>query len=47
VIPAIILVGATEEKRRSYILGFAKRFGYRTEFELSIRRIEESSPDSI
>ncbi|MFW9963179.1 MAG: hypothetical protein ACFFCX_06435 [Candidatus Sifarchaeia archaeon] len=47
VIPAIILVGATEEKRRSYILGFAKRFGFRTEFELSIRRIEESSPDSI
>jgi hypothetical protein len=47
VIPAIILVGATEGKRRSYILGFARRFGFKTEFELSIRRIEESSLDSI
>ncbi len=42
VIPAIILVGATEGRRRRYILGFAKRFGFRTEFELSIRRIEEN-----
>ncbi|MFW9909888.1 MAG: hypothetical protein ACFFEF_15075 [Candidatus Thorarchaeota archaeon] len=42
VVPAIILVGATEGKRRSYILGFAERFGFKTEFELSIRRIEDS-----
>jgi hypothetical protein len=42
VIPAIIVVSATEGKRRSYILGFAERFGFRTEFELNIRRIEDS-----
>ncbi|MFX1561361.1 MAG: hypothetical protein ACFFBL_12295 [Promethearchaeota archaeon] len=43
VIPAIILVGATEGRRQRYILGFAERFGIKTEFELSIRRIEDSS----
>ncbi|MFW9795060.1 MAG: hypothetical protein ACFFEE_12200 [Candidatus Thorarchaeota archaeon] len=43
VIPAIILVGATEGRRRRYILGYAKRFGIKTEFELNIRRIEDSS----
>ncbi len=42
VIPAIIVVGATEGRRRSYILGFAERFGIRTEFELNIRRIMET-----
>jgi len=42
VIPAIIVVGATEGRRRSYILKFAERFGIRTEFELNIRRIMET-----
>ncbi|MFX0107970.1 MAG: hypothetical protein ACFE7R_06790 [Candidatus Hodarchaeota archaeon] len=46
VIPAIIVVGATEGKRRNYILGFAERFGIRTEFELNIRRIDDYSPSS-
>lgn len=45
VIPAIILVGATEGKRRRYILGFAERFGIKTEFELNIRRIESSEAE--
>ncbi len=43
VIPAVILVGVTVGKRKSYILGYAKRIGIRTEFELNIRRIEETS----
>ncbi|MFW9787899.1 MAG: hypothetical protein ACFFE2_15460 [Candidatus Thorarchaeota archaeon] len=43
VIPAIILVAATEGKRRNYILGFAERFGIKKEFDLSIRRIGNSS----
>jgi len=43
VFPAILIVGVTETRRRDYILGFAKRFGFRTEFELQIRRIEEHS----
>ena len=42
VIPAIILVGATEGRRRSYILGFAKRFGIKNEFELTVNIYEDS-----
>ena len=43
VIPAIILVGATEGMRRNYITGFAERFGIKTEYEVHIRRLEEQS----
>ncbi|MFW9805982.1 MAG: hypothetical protein ACFFFK_04575 [Candidatus Thorarchaeota archaeon] len=40
VIPAMMLVAGTEGRRRNYILGFAQRYGIKTEFELNIRRIE-------
>jgi len=43
VIPASILVGVTEVRRRSFIIGYAKRIGIRNEFELNVRRIEEIS----
>ncbi|MFX1370060.1 MAG: hypothetical protein ACFFAY_15815 [Promethearchaeota archaeon] len=43
VIPAIIVVGATEGRRRNYILGFAKRFGIRNEFEVRVSRLQENS----
>ncbi|MFW9862151.1 MAG: hypothetical protein ACFFEX_11295 [Candidatus Thorarchaeota archaeon] len=43
VIPAIMLVGATEGRRRRYILGFAKRLGIRNEFELTVRRLDDGS----
>ncbi|MFW9851282.1 MAG: hypothetical protein ACFFF4_19305 [Candidatus Thorarchaeota archaeon] len=42
VIPAIMVVGATHGRRRSFIQGFARRFGIKTQFEISIRRIDES-----
>ncbi|MHA2426064.1 MAG: hypothetical protein ACXAEF_14835 [Candidatus Thorarchaeota archaeon] len=42
VIPATMLVAATVGRRRRYILGYAERFGIRTEFELSVRIFEEN-----
>jgi hypothetical protein len=42
VIPASILVGVTEGRRNSHILGYAEKIGIRTEFELNIRRIGEN-----
>lgn len=43
VIPVIIIVSATYEKRRSFILNFAKRFGIKNEFESSITITDDSS----
>jgi hypothetical protein len=45
VIPATIFVNATEGMRRRYIIGFAERFGFRTEFELIIKRLPQSTID--
>ena len=43
VIPAIILVGATEGRRRNFILGFAQRFGIKNEFQINIMRTDDVS----
>ncbi|UCH05206.1 MAG: hypothetical protein JSW05_03310 [Candidatus Thorarchaeota archaeon] len=38
-----MLVSAKHGRRRSYIFGFAERFGFRNEFELDVKRIDDSS----
>ncbi len=43
-IPAIMLVSATNGKRRSYILRFAERFGIKSEFESTVTRTGAGSP---
>ncbi|MGQ4912959.1 MAG: hypothetical protein ACP6KW_12375 [Candidatus Thorarchaeota archaeon] len=41
VIPAIVVVSATYGKRQSFILGFAKRFGIKNDFEAVITKTHD------
>ncbi|UCE10091.1 MAG: hypothetical protein JSW61_14145 [Candidatus Thorarchaeota archaeon] len=47
VIPAIMIVGATHGRRRSFILKYAERFGIRNEFELHISRCGHSPSEAL